>query len=225
MENGPDRQLVAAHLLAFSAGGALLWVPGVELRFIVWAFVITYNAALPLYFRALGEERVVSIWSFALPLSLFQVLPDWFLSEELGTLVFPSAPDSLAVPLFMAGLWVPPLVLTTYLGERVRGQASGGLGLLSAALGGLAIFATSELVLTSVRIWEPVDVYTVGGMALYILGPEALLCASTLYAYRETRRSPAIRRVAAAGLVSCLYLGAAGASYLVVERWVPALLG
>jgi len=221
MEDDLDRSVVALHLVLFSLGAALLVVADLDIQTASWGFVLVYNAAIPAYFGYRGAEIVTSIWTFALSLSIFQVLPDWFLCTELGTLVFPSATGAAPVPTFMAGLWVAPLLLTTYLGERVESasSASGRAdGLWAAALAGLAVFGASELLLTSVPVWEPVGVHTFRGMALYILPAEALLCAAALYAYRRTRERSVAARIGAAAIVSWLYLGTACASYLVVDQ-------
>lgn len=219
-----DAEVAAVHALLFAAGAAALWVPGVEWTHAIWGFVLIYNVVVPGYFATRDRDAVVAIWAFVLPLSLFQVGPDWFLAAELGTLVFPTAEGPIPVPAYMAGLWVPPLLLTTYLGERTAANRGFAGGLLAAAAAGFVLFATSEVLLTTVGVWRAVGVSEFAGATPYILAPEALLCAATFYAYRETQQSSRIIRIGAAALVSCLYLGAACASFLIVERGLVSLL-
>ena len=83
--------------------------------------VVIYNVMVPVYgyFRKYSEW--ISIWLFAFLLSLFQIWPDWFLSAELGILVFPD--DGFikigTVSLYMAGLWTIPLFLIIFTGLSV----------------------------------------------------------------------------------------------------------
>jgi len=219
-----DVEVAALHAVLFATGAAVLRVPEVGLTHALWGFVLVYNVAVPLYFAVREIESAVAIWTFLVPLSLFQIGPDWFLAGELGTLAFPTAGERTVVPAYMGGLWVPPLLLTTYLGERIAETRGVRGGLFAAAAAGLVLFAASETLLTAAGVWRAVGVYELGGAAAYILGPEALLCAAAFYAYRGTRWTGLGVRIGGAALVSCLYLGAACASFLVVERGIVPLL-
>jgi hypothetical protein len=65
--------------------------------------------------RAYGRRDWLALWAFLVPVSVFQVLPDWLLAELVGTLRFPDIGGPRlddAMTLVMAGMWVPPLFLT-----------------------------------------------------------------------------------------------------------------
>ena len=60
-------------------------------------------------------------------------------------------------------------------------------------------------------------VTTVGPVAVYVVLPEVLLGAVAWLAYRLTRSASRAVKVAAAALVSLVYLGALAASFGLVE--------
>lgn len=175
--------------------------------------VVLYNVALPVVGRRRGHERWVRLWAFLVPLGAFQVVPDAFLADVVGSLDFPDTggPRLGPVPLAMAGMWTVPLWLSTYAGLRARSAW------VAAAVAGVLLVG-AEATLWVVPIWRAVGVTAVGPVAVYVVLPEILLGAATFAAFRwgEGRRWP--QRVAAAAVVSVLYLGALGASYWLVER-------
>ena len=214
---GTARHLLVFHLVAAALAALLLAIGGLALRHALWLAVLTYNLALPVYFYRRGDLEVVRIWAFVLPLSALQVIPDWYLCEVQGTLSFPTARGPFPVPLFMAGLWTWPLVMTTAAGVWFDWQIGRWTGYLAALGLGLFLFGGGELALTSIGVWRALDVTTVGGLALYILPAELLLTVATLYAYRQVRDQSPWRRLVAAPLVMMFYLGAATTAYLLVE--------
>lgn len=177
----------------------------------IFACVVAYNVALPLTARAVGRTDWLAMWAFLLPLSVFQVAPDWFLSAGLGTLEFPDVGGPRlgdAIQLAMAGMWVAPLFGVLAL--------AGGSGARAAALA-LAIFLGSELAAPVLELWEPHGATEVAGVALYVLPPEAALGWATWLAFRSTRGARTATRVAAAAAVSTFYTGALALAYFLTE--------
>ena len=180
-----------------------------------WVFfgaVVAFNVGLPLIARAKGRTDLVRLWAFLLPLSIFQLLPDWVLADLLGTIVFPDhggpRVDDL-IPLAMCGAWVAPLFVSTYF---ARDSA------LRAGMIALAIFTVSELLAPSLGIWEPTDLATqVAGVALYVLPAELLLGSATFLAYRWIGNRPRLEQVAVALGVATLYLGAMVLGYFLID--------
>lgn len=214
------RRLLVFHL-GFAAAGAVVLATGVvSVRYGIWATVVAYNVALPAVFYRTGELEVVDLWTFLFPLSLLQILPDWYLATVQQTLVFPTAEGAFPVPLFMGGLWTFPLAVTTAVGLWVAWRWGTWLGYAGALACGLLVFAGGELALTRAAVWRPQSVTAVEGVALYILPAELLLVAATRYAYRTVRDKSVPRRLAAAAAVALFYLGAATTSYLLVETAV-----
>ena len=151
------------------------------------------------------------LWAFLLPLSMFQVVPDWVLSQMIGILAFPDlgAPRIGTVPVYMAGMWVIPLfwVLLIARGSPVL---AGGLALL--------VFAASEWAAPHFGVWRPLGVRTWQGVAHYVLLPEALLGWAAAWAYREVGSSGVLMRLMGAGAVSIFYTGALIVSYFLMQR-------
>jgi hypothetical protein len=161
------------------------------------------------------------------PLSVFQVVPDWFLSQELEILVFPDTggPRIGTLPAAMAGMWTIPLFLAVFGAEAwcARRQVPADdwrtPALVTAALA-LAIFGASEATLWALPLWYAKGVTQVGRVAVYVLAPEALLGAATFIAFRATREKGLGAAIGAAAVVSMLYLGALATSYFFLERVV-----
>lgn len=204
--------LVALHAVLV---GALALSPLLDVPAQGWAvlgIVIAYVAALPLAARAAGRRDLVTLWAFLVPLSAFQMLPDWVLAELVGTLAFPDTGGPRAgdaIPVAMGGLWVAPLLITVAL---ARGSAWRAAGIA------LAVFAGAELAAPAVGLWEPTEAARqVGGVALYVLPAEAVLGAATLLAYHWVGQRGWARRVGAALGVSTLYLGALALAHFLID--------
>lgn len=198
------RAIVALHAAFFAALGlAVAALEPPAKGWGVFGLVVAYNVALPLVARAVGRDDWLRLWAFLLPLSVFQVLPDWVLSAQLGTLVFPDLGGPRlddAIPLAMAGMWVAPLFIALAL--------SGGRPGRAAALA-LVVFLGSELLAPVLELWEPGDDPTqVGGVAVYVLPAEAALGWAAAVAYAATDGSRRAAKVGAAFAVSTFYLGA-----------------
>jgi hypothetical protein len=156
-------------------------------------------------------------WSAALgvliPISIFQLVPDWFLADALGTLHFPDTGGVRvggAIPLAMCGMWALPLFLVVLI---ARDNAARG------ALAALMLFLGTELAAPTAALWEPAgDVTKLAGVALYVLPAEAVLGAATVLAVRATRDRPLGERLLAAAAVGTLYTGALALCWFFIDH-------
>jgi hypothetical protein len=184
------------------------------------ALVLGYHLAFLAFARARGRADWLDLWAFLLPLSLLQVLPDWFLSAQLGVLVFPEdgLPKLGTVAPYMAGLWVIPLLVTLLIARAVDRRYGAAAGLLAAGGVAVTIFAGAEATMWAIPAWHARGVFTVLHIAVYVLPAELALgmAAHVAYAAVEGRRLPA--KLVAALAVMLLYTGALSVSYLVIER-------
>jgi len=209
--------------LAFAVLSALaLLLPlslAVGVRFLI--LVLAYNIALPLAGNARGNGEWTRIWRFALALSVFQVFPDWFLSAQLGVLVFPE--DGLfkigTVSSYMAGLWTIPVFMIVVTGLRVKKRRGNRAALIAVIAVSLAVFGLSELLMGRLGSWHAANVKVMlGPAALYILTPEIILGLAAYYVYRAVRKKPLWVTALSAFLVMLLYLGSACWFYFIIEK-------
>jgi hypothetical protein len=182
--------------------------------------VIAFNVAIILLGRSRDHEAWIGLWLFLAPLSIFQVFPDWFLVEQLGTLLFPDTggPFVGPVPVFMAGMWTIPLFFILHIGLRTsqqldRRSAYWFVGIFSAIL-----FLGSEALLWKLPIWEAVNVLTIAHVGLYLVVPEILLGLTAFWMYDAIRHRGVGSRIAGAFLVSMTYLGSLGFFYILIEQ-------
>lgn len=123
----------------------------------VLALVVGWNVA----FWALAPESLRPLWRFTSVLSVFQVVPDWFLSSVLQTLHFPA--DGVwrvggAVSVYMAGMWTIPLTIVLFVSGAAgkRGEPAFSQ-LFLAAVVSLAVFAASEQLTVPLQLWHKTD--------------------------------------------------------------------
>lgn len=166
----------------------------------------------PLVSRAVGRPDWAALALFLVPVSLFQVLPDWVLADLVGTLAFPDRGGPRiddVIPVAMALMWVPPLFVAIVLA---------GLRPARAALTAVVLFAGAELCAPFVGLWEPTgETLRVLGIAVYVLPAEAALGWAAAVAFLATRGRGSGVRVAAAGAVSTFYLGALVLAHFVID--------
>ncbi len=198
----------------------VLLIPGPEIGIKLFILVVLYNIALPVTAKLRGYDLWINIWLFALILSVFQVFPDWFLSHQLGVLVFPE--DGFlkigTVSGYMAGLWAIPVFIIIYAAGRVSERLSPRFGYWAAALLALVIFGASEETVWMLPSWYARNVAMVGHTAVYIIIPEIILGLSCRYAFEQVREKRNWLKIPAAFSVMLLYLGAAAFFYFVAER-------
>jgi len=213
------RDAVVFHTAFALVALATLALPVPDLGWRLLGLVVLYSVALPLAGQARGHHEWMRLWGFLALVSVFQVGPDAFLASVLGTLNFPETggPRLGSTPLAMAGMWTIPLWISLFTSRQLdRGDLRRGLWIAALVCGVMLVGA--EATLWAVPIWHAVDVTTVGPVAVYVIVPEILLGATTYLAYMTTREQSWAVKLAAAGLVSLVYLGALCASYGLVER-------
>ena len=214
------RDAVLVHLGFGLVAVAGLALPAPALGWRLLGLVVLYNVALPVVGRVRGHRGWVGLWAFLLPLSFFQVVPDAFLADALGSIDFPDTggPRIGPLPLAMAGMWTIPLWASLFAADWLgRGDLRRGTVWAAVLAGGVLV--ASEATLWAVPIWRAVDVAMVGPVALYVILPEVLLGAVAYRAWQRVRDRSRGLQVVAAALVSTLYLGALAASYLLVDVW------
>lgn len=211
------QRIAGFHLLFLVLGAVCYSLEPLTVGQATWIVVVAYNVSLPTYFFQTRDLQVVELWAFLLPLSLLQVIPDWYLVEIQQTLVFPTADGLFAIPVFMAGLWTFPLMLTTATGLYLYRHTGPLAGYTAAVSAGMLVFGAGELVLTNIGVWRANQVLAVGGVAVYILPAELFLTAATMYSYEQVEWQSPWHRLSAAPIIMLTYLGAATASHLFVD--------
>jgi hypothetical protein len=184
------------------------------------ALVIIYNLIMPLWGLFRKDTNLINIWLFALILSMFQVFPDWFLSQQLDVLVFPE--DGCfrigTISGYMAGLWAIPIFIIVFIGERVYIRDSNKSAYAAVALTSFVLFVGSEQILWMLPSWHAKNVYMIGHVATYIVMPEIILGLGAYFAYQQVTRLSHLYKVPAAFFVMQLYLGSAAFFYFLFEK-------
>ena len=183
------------------------------------ALVIIYNLIMPLWGLIRKDNDLIHLWLFALILSLLQVFPDWFLSQQLNVLVFPE--DGCfnigSVSGYMAGLWAIPIFIIVFIGERVYIRYSNKSAYAAVALSSFVLFAGSEQLLWMLPSWHAQNVHMIGHVATYIVMPEIILGLAAYFAYQQITKLSHLYKFPAAFFVMQLYLGSAVFFYFFFE--------
>ncbi|MCU0445111.1 MAG: hypothetical protein MUE85_09345 [Microscillaceae bacterium] len=203
--------LIYFHVVFTLLNAVILFLPwGIPIGVKIFVLVLIYHLSLPMIAQIYQAADVLALWRFLLPLSVWMVFPDWFLSAQLKILVFP--PDGFykigTVSAYMAGLWVIPLLLSTYAGlwakkhysEVAAYGASGGVALL--------IFGISEENMWLLSSWYPQNVWIISHTAVYVLIPELILGLTTYWFFQATRSLSMVYQIIATYLVMLIYTGA-----------------
>lgn len=210
---GPDTLVAGAALAYAVATLAALLLPAPAKGWAVLAVSFGGCAGLVALARALDRPAWSAALGVLVPISIFQLVPDWFLADALGTLRFPDTGGIRVgdvIPLAMCGMWALPLFLVVLL---ARDSVARG------ALVAFALFLGTELAAPTAALWEPAgDVTKVAGVALYVLPAEAVLGAATVLAVRATRDRPLGERLLAAAAVSTLYTGALALCWFLIDH-------
>lgn len=202
-----------AGFAAVAVAVLLIPVPDTGVR--VLALVIAYNIALPVYARRTHDDDLWVTWTVLAPMSVLMVLPDWFLSAELGTLRFPDtgAPYLGTMPLFMAGMWAVALIPLMMIGRAVEAKRGVSAAFAAVAVFGLALFAVAERLAPIIPLWEPLGVAQVAGVAVYVLLPEAALCIASYELVRGARQRPVPLTIGGIVVIPFMYLGMLATGY------------
>lgn len=213
------RELVLLHVGFVVVAGVALLLPG-QIGWRVAALLVAYDVAL-LALAVLHRDReLLRLWVFAAVLSVWQILPDLFLVDGLGTLEFPADgfPDIGPVTGTMAALWTVPVVVVVAVGTAVERRYGSRTGTAAAAGAALVVFLAGEMVLTAAGLWQARGVPETLGVAHYILPAEVLFGVAAMRAFHVLALRPTIAVLPATFLVSVLYTGAAAVSWLALGR-------
>jgi len=219
--NRSEKDAILIHgAFTLLCGIFLLVSRGVPIGQRLLFLVAVYNIGMPAWGFWRKDKEWINLWLFTFVLSLFQVFPDWFLSAQIGILVFPE--DGCfkigTVSGYMAGLWTIPLFIILFTGDRVNDQASKPAAYSCVAVLSLLIFGGSEAFLWLLPSWYAQNVAMIGHVAVYILIPEIILGVSAYACFQAVRTSPHWVKIPAAFLVMQLYLGSAAFFYFLVEK-------
>lgn len=216
-----ERDAILVHISFIISCLVVILIPfGIEIGVKLFILVIIYNLLILIVSIWQGHKSWLNIWLFIFFISLLQIWPDWVLSEELNVLVFPE--DGLfkigTVSGYMAGLWVIPLFLIVFIGQRLQERYSKRIGYLSVVLMSLLIFGLSEQLMWMLQSWYAQNVVMIGHIALYIIIPEIILGLSSHYFYEMLKERNHWYKLPAAFIVMVLYLGSAIFFYFLIER-------
>lgn len=209
---------LAMHASVAVATVGVLALPWPSLGVRITLVVLGYHLAVVAVGSRTQCRGWLTAWAVLAPLSVLMVAPDWFLSDVLGTLVFPDTGAAFlgSVPVFMAGMWTMallPLVLIGAASERALGPRLAGAVV---AVAGLLLFWAAELLAPVVPLWAPVDVTLVGGVARYVLPAEVVLSVCAWLLVRGARRRPVGQTTAGVAALPFLYLGLLAFGYQVL---------
>lgn len=215
------KDFLIIHLIFVALCILILLIPisgsmGIKL----FILVAIYNIIIPLFAYLRNHTEWINMWLFVFILSIFQVWPDWFLSAELGILVFPE--DGFikigTVSLYMAGLWAIPLFLIVFIGSYLHENHSMLSVYLIVAFLSLIIFGLAEQTIWMLESWYAQNVIMVGHLALYIIIPEVVLGITTFYGYNLILNKNGLFKIPVAFTIMLLYLGSAVFFYFLIER-------
>jgi hypothetical protein len=182
--------------------------------------VVIYNIMVPVYGYIRKHPGWINIWLFVFILSLLQILPDLFLSAELGILVFPE--DGFikigTVSLYMAGLWAIPLFLIIFAGLKIQERYSKSITYIAIAGLSVLIFGLAEQTMWMLQSWYAQNVVMIGHLAVYIIIPEIILGCTTYYCFNLIREKKHLIKIPITFIVMIIYLGSAVLFYFIVER-------
>jgi hypothetical protein len=215
----------ASFWILFTAAalvGALLLLPRLlgppQLGEAIGWTVVLYLVVLAAGAALRSHHEVLDALAFLLPLSVFQVVPDWLLAREFGVLVFPHLGGERVgpVPVYMAGLWVAPLLVVVWAAELAH-RRSVVLAALTAVAVAVLLFGAAEWAARPLALWQARGVAMVQGVALYAVAAEAALGLAAWLAFTQVQDRAIPLKVLAAAGVSAFY-AAAAVGFLVLSE-------
>jgi ABC-type proline/glycine betaine transport system permease subunit len=218
-----EQDAILLHIIfAVIALLTLSLLSGIPVGLRLYGLVILYNIMVPVIALVRRNPEWAMLWLFLFPLSIMQIFPDWFLSSEIGIIIFPDtgSPRIGDVPVFMGGLWTIPLFVIVFLGRRIEARFTRNIALVAVCVSSAVLFIGSEATLWLIPIWYAQGVTVIFHVAVYLIVPEILLGLSAFLAYEMSHLRPLWYRLAAAFTVMILYLGNLCFFYLVIEHTI-----
>jgi hypothetical protein len=212
-------------LLTTGALAGALWVvprylgPPQLGEVITW-LVLLYHVLLLLGAWLRSHHEVFDAWLFLAPLSVFLLGPAWVLAREFGVLAFPALGGERfgPVPLYLAGLWVAPLLIVLWLAELTH-RRSALLAVPVAALAAAAVCGAFEWWARGQSLWHARNVATFQGVALHALAAEAALGVATWLMFVQVQSRAVPIKIVGAAIVAVFYTGATVALLFVFRRF------
>jgi hypothetical protein len=121
---------------------------------------------------------------------------------------------------YMIGLWVIPLFIIIFIGQRLQERYSRNFAYISVIILSFLIFGLSEQTMWMLQSWYAQNVAVIGHLALYIIIPEILLGVSTFYCFHLIREKSHWIKVPTGFFVMIIYLGSAVFFYFLIERLI-----
>jgi hypothetical protein len=216
-----ERDFLIVHLLFLIICLIVLLIPiSLSIGIKLFMLVLIYNIFTPLVGTLRKYNEWINIWIFSFILSIFQIWPDWFLSEQLNILVFPD--DGLfkigTVSGYMLFLWVIPFFIIIFIGLRIQERFSKKISYWIVILISLLIFGLSEMTIWAMGSWYAQNVKMFEHVALYIIIPEIILGCSTYWAFKLSQDNNILCMIPLAFMIMLLYLGSAVFFYFLIEQ-------
>jgi len=217
----PERDAIYIHLLFIVICIIVILLPfGIAIGIKLFVLVLIYSFLIIIIGFWRKYKEWLNIWLFIFIISLFQIFPDWFLSAELDILVFPE--DGLfkigTISGYMTGLWVIPLFIIIFTGNKFQEHYSTKISYLTVAGLSLLIFGTAESTIWILGSWYAQNVAMIGHLALYIIIPEVFLGLSTYFGYKAVQEKSHLYKIPVAFIIMLLYLGSATFFYFLIEQ-------
>jgi len=224
--NSSIRDLLLLHILFAILCVVVLLIPGLVIGARMFTLVAIYNVMIPLVGFLRDHREWITMWFFAFVLSIFMIWPDWFLSTQLGVLVFPDDGFFMIGPVsgYMAGLWSIPLFVLVFVGIEVSKRRSYSLTYLIIAILTLLIFGIAEATMWMLPSWYAQNVTMIGHVAVYIILPEIFLGLSTFFCFILVRTRSIWMQILGAFMVMILYMGNISFFYFLIEQVLPSIL-
>lgn len=215
------RDFLVTHILfAIICGVVLFFMNNVAIGQKLLGLTLLYNITIPVMAQRRGHRLWLQIWQFALPFSIFNIFPDWFLSQELGVLVYPNEGVFKigTISGYMPFLWFIPVFLILYVGCVVERWFNPALAWVSVLLLTLFTFSLSEHCFQLLGSWHAQNIhYTIGNAAVYVLIAELILMITAFAWFKAIKDHGWARKIVAAFMLMIVYMGSLVFFYFLLE--------
>ena len=196
--------------------------PNESLGISIWSLIIGWYATITVIACQRNHREWILLLKMLIPLCIFFVFPDGYLTSGLGTISFPDMGVGriFQVSSFMPFMWAIPLFISTMVG---RGLERRGAGPYKSAIGagfiGFVIFLASEVILTMIPLWQHVEgsCTIIGNVAIYVLFPEFCLALMTFLVFHHLSEGPYLLQIFAVFMIMCMYLGNLIVCFMIVD--------